>query len=530
VVTAWHKSGWGLQACDSLNYFDMSLAKLGDLVDLVKLEFPQAEDPPEVWDAYCARDVEILETAMCRLVEWWRKEELGPWPLTLPAGSLTAWRSRWMNIVLDVPQCPRQRYLERRACFSGWVEAFWVGKSDREDPPNDTDRTFQADLFRPVPKPPFFHLDATSFYGMLLSETAVPVKTRAVWHEESGGELEAPELGPDCIASVRIRHETERFPLRLNDRVIRPRGRYDTVLTGPELARAVRTGAIDHVYSVIRYDLAPAFQEFAYGLWEAAEGARQQGDHLIKTVGKRMLSVLAGKLGQHGTTWSDRPNLIPPRPWARWTEANLTAGIVRQFRAISHHVQERIPGEDPEHVWPAILAFITSAGRETLLTWMTAAGSSHVLYCATDALIVTRQGLDSLDRAGFVCPGALGFLRVIGETDSLEIVGPGHYRFGDRRVHAGLPLRGQIVAPGVIERTKFQRLHGTLSMGGGDTIEVTSVRELIPRRSPVGTRGPGGWVTPLTVDCPDPAGWQVPAVRTEFPGDQPGGQRLTDVL
>ena len=529
VVTAWHRSGWGVQACDTLNYFDMPLAKLGDLVDLVKLEFPAADDPPEVWDAYCKRDVEIMESAVSRLVHWWKTEELGPWPLTLPAGSLTAWKSRWMTIQSDIPQDARLRDMERRACFSGRVEAFWVGNSAGTVAESATDPRYQADLFRPPPKAPFFHLDATSFYGMLLSQTDVPVRTRAVWWEDSGGEMEAPDLGPDCIASVRIRHDSERWPLRIGDRVIWPTGRYDTTLTGPELVRAVRAGAIDHVYSVAQYDLGPLFQDFAHGMWEAAECARQQGNGLLNKIAKRMLSVLAGKMGQHGTKWTDRPNMIPRRPWDRWTEASVTAGTVRQFRAISHHVQELLPAEDPEHVWPALLAFITAAGRETLLTWMRSAGPAHCLYCATDAVIVTRAGLDNLDRAGFLCDGALGFLRIIGESDHLEIMGPGAYRFGDRIVHAGRPLQGQIVAPGVIERTKFQRLHGTISMGGGDRIEVSSVRQLVPRRSPVGTRGPGGWVIPLTVDCPDPAAWQVPDVRADFPGSPPA-DRLPPVV
>ena len=518
AVLVWHSSGWGLFCQDTLNLFDMPLARLAKLVGLEKLDFPALTDPETVWVEYCRRDTEVLLQAICRLVSWWKSQELGRWPMTLAAGALQAWRYRFAQQMPDIPLDPQQRELERLGAYTGRTEALWVGSSTQGTAARQRGDSVEQSLFHPIPRPPFYLVDATSFYGLLLSEVSVPVKTQESWWETAGGELEFETLGPDCLAAVRIHHNTERFPARIGDRVIWPTGTYDTVLCGDELARAIRVGAIAHLYSAVRYDLAPIFREFAWGIWEQAEQARDTGDQLVQFVAKSMLARLAGKFGQRGFSWSDCPDVIPQEPWARWTESNTTTGKTRQFRAISWAVQERIQAKDPDHTWPAIFAWITAAGRETLRTWWQAAGPSNVLYLATDALIVTRAGLDNLDRQGFMDPQALGFLRLKDETDDLEIRGPSSYRFGGREVVAGRPLAGELVSPGVVQRLRFQRLSGTIAKGGGHSITVSRVRELIPIRDQVGTIGPDGWVVPPEVSLGANDGQGPPVFQPRLPG------------
>lgn len=503
AVMVWHSSGWGLFAQDTLNLFDMPLARLAKLVGMEKLEFPTLDDPEAVWVEYCKRDVEVIREAVCQLVSWWKSQELGRWPITLAAGALQAWRYRFAHQMPDIPQQPQQREMERQAAYTGRTEALWVGSSNQGTAARQRGEIVEQSLFRPIPRPPFYLVDATSFYGLLLSEVSVPVQTQESWWETSGGELGFDNLGPDCLASVRIHHEVERFPCRRGDRVIWPTGTYDTVLCGDELGRAIRTGAIAHLYGAIRYKLAPIFNEFAWGIWEQAEEARQSGNKLVQFVAKSMLARLAGKFGQRGFSWADCPDVIPQAPWARWTEKNLTTGEVHQYRAISWAVQERIQSPDPDHSWPAIFAWVTAAGRETLRRWWETAGLGNCLYLATDALIVTRAGLDNLDRAGFMDETALGFLRVKDETDDLEIRGPSSYRFGRREVIAGRALSGELVSPGVVERLKFQKVTGTIAKGGGSTITVQRVRELIPVRDQAGTIDPDGWVVPPRVNLLD---------------------------
>ena len=505
AVLCWHRSGWRLNCLDSMNYFPMGLKRLGAQLQLEKLPMPAADAPQETWDAYCRRDVEILETAICQLSGWWKRAEMGRWPLTIASGALTAWRELCQTVIPLVPEDQLQRDREREAAYGGRLEALWLGRTGPAYPRVWGPRTAQRTIDDDFPRGPFHLVDATSFYGWILTSEPLPVKTIQRWDSETGGELELEQLGPDCLASVRICHQSERFPVRTPAGVQFASGNFDTVLCGAELARAVEVGAVAAVYWAHRYELGPLLAQFGQTIWEELQIARADGLGAVEMACKLMLARLAGKFNQKGHRWIGKPEMTPPRPWGSWLAVDASSGRAVRRRSIAWLLQEQVPAVDPEHAWPAVFAWVAAAGREWLGSWARIAGSRDCLYLNTDGLIVTDRGRERLEDAGLIRPGELGGLRIVESSPSVEIRGPGSYTIGSRNCHMGRPLGGFESSPGIWTSTRFPSLLQTFAAGGPETIQLRTVATAIPERTQGGETTPTGWVVApsIVASAPD---------------------------
>lgn len=511
AVVCWHRSGWGLTFVDWANYCDKGLEALATMLGR-EWSPPAAalHGPPDHWGD-CLKTAGLVIDAFAQLVGWWRAADMGQWRLTIASGALSAMRHKMGPEIVFCPSSDEQKALERTGVFVGRCDAFWIGSSDD---PTDGGRRPTAgpgSMYRPPPAGPYTLLDCSSFYGWLLSDVLLPTETLAIWREGMEGELADFPLGDDCMASVTIRHPTERFPYRGETGQYWPVGEYQTTLCGAELGRAIRTGAVAHVTWAIKYRLERWAAPWADFLWEESQKASQAGKPLIRAAVKSMLARVGGKFGQAGHAWAAKPAVIPPHAWARWVEISATTGEVLHWRAISWAAECKIPGEDPDHCWPAVFAFLTASGREWLLTLMKAAGPENVLYCATDSLLVTPPGLTRLQDGGFISPGEFGQLRVVDTADSVHILGPMAYRIGTRVVVSGRPVVGLEVSPGVWASPKRTTLRAILSRQGGDTIPRETVATTLGIRSAMGSIDPLGWVHPwvlgnreATATDPDP--------------------------
>lgn len=496
AVECWSADGWGLTCIDLRNWIPYPVSTLAEWDGkTLPTDDPGLIGPPN-WPAILGGRAEVVRDAFCRVAGWWDDREFGKFGLTVTSSALKSFAKYFIPEWVYAPQDEEQRALERSGAFVGRCEALWVGNVSSTLFPGLESQSGGPDADHPPPAGPFHLLDASSFYGYCCLDAQLPVETLEIWREGASGEIALESIGPDCMASVLISHPTERFPYRGDQGIYWPTGEYQTTLCGVELARAIRVGAVAHISWAIRYRMADWMSDLAAHFWTEAEMARMAGNRVIQQTAKNILARIGGKFAQSGQSWQDRPERIPPEPWAHWSEINTTDGTMKHFRAISWHVQERIPGEDPPHCWPAVFAFLTAYGRETLYRWMETAGPGNVLYCATDALIVTEEGRRRLDEAGFICPGALGFLRPVESANSLEIRGAMAYRIGSKVCLAGRPLIAREVEPGVWVSAARPTLREILSRRGGESIPNRENRMTLGPRTAWGSISPNGWITP----------------------------------
>jgi len=504
VVSCWHKSGWGITIVDWANYSDKGVRKLAGWVGVEWRDpVPDLVGPPDYFGE-CLQTADTLAQGFSQLVGFWKEADLGQFRLTIASGALSSMRHGFGSELVFCPSSEEQIEMERSGVFVGRCDAFWVGDTSEGQRTLTLQDVRGPDLPPARPAGPFTLLDCSSFYGFLLSDCPLPIETLEIWREGMEGELAGSALGPDCMASVTIDHETERFPYRGDTGQYWPVGRYQTTLCGPELMRAVDAGAVAHVTWSIRYRLSPWAAPWAEKIWGLAETARETGRPLIQAICKAMLARLGGKFGQSGFEWKDLPDRIPPAPWARWVESSMTTGITTHYRAISWAVQAKQPAPDPDHCWPAVFAFLTAYGREFLGQLIKAAGPRNTLYCATDSLLVIEAGRQRLEEGCFIAPGELGMLRPVETAQDVTILGPMAYRIGKRVVLSGKPLESLEVSPGVWVAPKRTTLRGILSRQGGSTVPREVSTSTLGLRSAMGLVGPTGWVDPWKLGNPDP--------------------------
>lgn len=496
-IMCWAKAGWKIVALDSLNYFELPLAKLGNMVGIDKLAMPPHDASWDAWFDYCQRDCEILESALLRYIAFCCKQELGRFAFTLAGQSLAAFRHRWMMEQPELPDDQERRDFERSSLYTGRLDAFWVGGARDGWQKFRGEKLYQQDIFSKPPAEQFHLVDVNSFYGAVMMEQPVPLRCIESALPGEYDKCPATELDETCIARVMIETDSESFPIRTDEGSYFATGRFVTTLAGPELKRAIETDSISQTYAWMRYELGPLFRDYAAGIWKETESALSSGDSVLAYVGKQMLARLSGKFSQRIGAWQNCPESTAVEPWSEWVTVSATTGKSTRYRAIGYDVQVRGEPEDVPNSFPALHAWITSAGREWLLELIRVAGASRVYYCSTDSLIVDDTGLARLDARGMLHPTAIGFLKIQKSSPILEIRGPHHYRIGDKVVIAGKDRSGKMTGRDTYSIARFQSLQETLGRKGPDTIQVDEMEFHIPNRLVRGKIQPGGWVRPV---------------------------------
>lgn len=495
VAVFYHKSGWKVIALSVENYLSESTAQHVDGTPPEACTVPAMTAPLANWLQHCTDQAAQLKERVADLICWHKRQELGRFAFTISGIALAGFRHRFMTHHIYCPDDQTDRDREREAYYPGRVEAFWVGTvADNRYTPVESAPP-ELDLFGSWPKPPFYLLDARSFYGAVGAFCELPYR-----HRESSpetGDCHEPTSGRmvEYLACVEVATADDVYPVRHAGRVWYARGNFRTVLAGPELSRAYQRGHVKRWLWWRRYHLDVIFQSYSLALWAERERLQKGGSLTACNCVKSLLARLHGKFLQRKSAWEARPKMYAPYPWAQWSVASATTGEARKFRAIGWDVEEEVDGGDTPYCFPAIAAWVTSYGREWLNSWISFAGKENVLYVATDSLIVTEVGRRRLEDRGIVYPGGIGSLRVCERTDSLAIEAANNYRFGKRRKVAGRSSRFVGVVPSPQAGERFESLTTILhARRGASCASVTDTGDFSRPERWLRIL-PGGWVS-----------------------------------
>lgn len=491
-----HTSG-RIVIVDTLNWFQCSLAELGDAALIPKYPMPEFSASDEAWYRYCERDAQIVFTTFTELIRWVRDNDMGMFRYTAPSQAMAAYRHRFMRHNIYIHDNSEVRQLERRSYFGGRTEVFRLGKIDQ--------RVHQ--------------LDVNSLFPDTMQAGVFPRKLIRYEIRQEWLTLRPSIEWQHSVAEVLVETELPIFPCRRNGQIIYPVGRFKTVLCGEELATAISGGAVAAVRSWAEYECSELFSEWVTTLWGMRQAYRSAGNSLYEQFCKKLLNSLYGKFGQLAAEWINDPSKLPALPWDRWTEVNLATGERMEWRSFGWTAQRMEPRKQlREYVvnvngrnvtelreewhelsttFPAISAFVTSAARCYMDGLRFEAGEHNVYYQGVDGLVVTDAGLARLEAAGFVDPNRLGLLRPICTVTDGEILGCSDYVLGGKTVISGRARPTFDHESGQLLQRKFAA--GAMLFDGR---VISSVDEsLQPWQRVSGyTKGvpqPDGWVRPI---------------------------------
>lgn len=478
------EDGRSLRIVDSLNWFRVPLAELGDRYGLPKLDMSDLA-------ARCRRDVEILRTAVLAWIQFVEDEDLGTFRPTIAGQALTAYQHRFQ--VREGPnrpmtyRAPAITELERQAYVGGRVEAWRLGT---------------------IRELPAYQVDVNSMYASVMFTEAYPVRYLQSRQRPALGWVQGQlDAGYGVIAQALLVTDQNAYPLRQGDRLTFPIGRFWAALTTPELAYALAAGHVRRFGVVHTYHLAPMFRGWVEYWQNRRLNYQDSGDPAMAQLCKDFLTHLYGKFGQRAAAWGPPEDQLVE--YAAWDNGLADISVSTpddrerrrlQLRRFEAHIEQSQPGGgEVGHSMPAVAAHVAAHARAKLWAATLAVGQEHVLYMDTDSLILTQAGYMNLRAAGLDGPG-LGDWRLVTTIESeLTIHGLKDYVVDGRVTRKGVRKDAEQVGPNAYRQTQFVTLLGAMQAGHQDQGRTRQVTKTLTRQYLKGTPLPDGTVVPLFV-------------------------------
>lgn len=442
---------------DTFNYWQFSLAKMGEQLKLPKLPMPGPDDPFPTWETYCRRDVEVLSSYLLSFMRFLRENDLAGLGLTLASQSFRSFRHKFMSSSIVLHDDPKSTLLERDGYSGGRVEAFLVGTRSGEE---------------------LFKLDVNSMYPFVMREREYPSELVSYSEDVPLRRLRSLLSSYYCLAEVELDSLVPIYALKTSTKLIFPVGTFRTVLHHGELVEAVRRG---HLVSCLRlaiYKRSPLFVpfvDFFYGLKREAE---LSDNPVLRHQAKIILNALYGKFGQREVVSRIEDNPGPDR-FARMLGYSESLGRTVEVNYLGNKIELRYSGGESTYSFPAIAGGVTSYARLHLWGLIERAGRSHVFYVDTDSLILDRVGYEALSTE--LDPLVLGKLKLESSASELVVRGAKDYSFGGEVKHKGVPKSALELGPNQWQYEQFRGFKTWLS--DGMTPGVLVFERLKTRRS-----------------------------------------------
>jgi hypothetical protein len=488
---------------DTMNYWNTSVRRLGDSLGLPKLTRPEDTYSPGEWFGYCQRDVEIVERAVCGLMDEWERDGSGHWATTAAGLAWSAFRRYLPEKQILIDHGEPHQSMERAAYYGGQAEAYFLGKVNE----------------------PVWLYDVRSLYPWCMSQQFYPVQFLHMGKETDPAKV-LQRLEFDCaVAKVIVKTEGSGYPVRIKgdnsaaavkrrriatgravweeDRLAFPVGKYSTYLAGPELARAIRRKEVVEIQSIAWYRSAQIFREFVDHWFAKRPDVVTPENYARDVLAKTVLVSMSGYFAKHKMRWKDRPEVRAIAAWGEWFGFDAQTEVSTKFRAIGGAVQCLEPGGESRDSFPLISAYITAYGRQQLLSLRELCPEKSVLYQDTDSLMLTRDGRDALESRNLIGSGELGGLRLVRELTSLEIHAVKDYEHSSGICAAGVKDDHVKVGPGRFRQSEWESLAAQFSRTPDGSIKISTILLHLCRTRVSRRPAPDGWTVPPRLRRPN---------------------------
>jgi DNA polymerase family B len=467
VILTWRKSGMTIRVLDTLNWWRMPLAAIGDSLDLPKLKMPGPKAGRRAWDIYARNDVEIIRRAVREWLAFLQAYDLGNFGPTLASQAIRAFRHRFMDHKILIDDDIEALQLARDALHGGRTEAFRIGRING----------------------PVYCLDVNSMYPAVMADgefpTVLRLHARNPTHEELNRWLESYCV----VARVCLTTSRRRYAAVANDKLLFPIGRLRLALTTPDLRDAIAHGEVESIDEASVYERAPIFSRFVREIYALRQDAMGKGERVRVWLLKILLNSLYGKFAQRGEVWNTVEQ-TPDLTLGVWREIDLETGRVYSYRRFAGQVQLRAVQPESHDSHPAIAAHITAEARARLWQLMQVATEREVMYVDTDSLYVSQKGFDRLRL--HIDPRKLGSLKHEATHEWMQIHGAKDYAYPGHVVCKGVRPKAAWIASNAAVQEQWSTLVGLLrrgDLGAPTTVSVTKVLHRVYEKGDVSADG-----------------------------------------
>jgi hypothetical protein len=472
VILKFRREGQTICIIDTLNIFKVPLAVIGKNIGLPKLAMPLPDAPLSEWDAYGKRDPEIIMRAT---MDWWqflRAHDLGGFAPTISSQAMRTFRHKFMKHDIMLDDHAEALELARASYFGGRTECFYIGKLTG----------------------PMYKLDINAMYPYIMRTVAMPARLIGHYKRSDANEVSRILMEYAVVARVLLQTEEAAYPVLQDNRLLFPIGEFWTILCGPELEHALRSGRVKRVTEFACYGRDILFCDYVDFFQDLRDKAKARGDEAESDRAKRMQNHLYGKFGQNGRVFKivGETREMECKSWVEIDAETMTVHKLRQYAGIIEEWQEEGESRDSH---PAIASYVTSAARSYLWELISKAGTQNVFYCDTDSIWCNQAGYEAL--RVHIDPVRLGALKVESIHNQVEIHGLKDYVLDGKRRTKGVRDSAELLRQGVFSQTQFTNLKGLLQKGDLTAPYTRQITKHLTRRYTKGIVSPSGRVSPL---------------------------------
>ncbi len=399
------------------NWFDQSLKKLGQNLNLPKLDVDFDSATPEQLKTYCRRDVEIIVKTIKYYLRFIQEHDLGKFSLTKASQAFTAFRHRFLDHKIMIHDNPDVLDLERSAYMGGRVECFMVGQ---------------------IKGGPFMTLDINAMYPFVMKENKYPWKLIRYEENLSLDRARTFLKSYSVMAEIEIITPVAAFAVKHKGKLIFPIGDFTCFVCSTGLSYALEKGYVRHIIRASVYrraDLFTGYVDFFQGLRVNYTLNNNSGMVMLC---KYMHNSLYGKFGQ----LKIQTEITDKQTGRDYFREDVFSMVTGRTVVITHFMNKQLvqyqEGEG-ENSNVAIAAHICENARFELWSLMQKAGLKNVLYCDTDSIKIRQKHIGPVKC--LIKPGKLGYLKVENESKTLFLGGAKNYRTDDERTIKGIPKK-----------------------------------------------------------------------------------------
>lgn len=468
-----------LTIVSSTNYYQCSLAELGECFGIPKTEINYATPTIQEAIPYCRNDVLILKVAMEAFIDFVKAEKLGSFALTIAGQAMKAFRCRFLKPdTIFIHREKPSLILEREAYAGGRNEAWRIGT---------------------VPGP-IYYVDVNSMYPAVMIENKFPVKLLTYRKRAKLGELKKfIDKGYQVIASVKLRAKQPIY-FKKDRKLVFPVGEFTTTLSTPELIRAIQDNSIIEVYKMNLYECDYIFREYVDYFYNKRLEAKSAGDAVKSLLFKIFLNSLYGKFGQKALNW-EKIDDADPSIIKTETIVNVRTGQRRTYKVFGGSRFVKVDKKDGDNEaynsFPAIAAHVTAYARMLLWKYIETAGLDNVYYMDTDSLFVNKIGYDRLTAAGYIDNKKLGLMKLEEEGQSITINGCKDYKFNNHVKIKGISKTAVKLDEGKYVSTIWRGMSKFIQSGDLGYYKNDMIIKTLTRHYDKGVIDMSGQVTPF---------------------------------
>lgn len=476
-IAHFKKGSKSLIVLDLFNWFKFSVEKMGNYLNLPKLNIDFLKTNKKYLTTYCKRDVEIIKDMFLNWLRFIKLHQLGKFTYSTAGQAYQAFQHRFMKHTIMIHNNSKITALEREAYMGGRSEAFKLGKI------NST----------------IYCLDFNSLYPSVMKDNNFPTSFVKYVAKASPNWLKMAIKDYSIIANCYIEISKPIAPKR-KKRLLFPIGKFWTTIPTPEIQFLIAKDAIIQAKDVILYKQAPIFNSYISFLYNLRKQFISEENQVYNLLTKLLLNSLYGKFGQLKTVKEQLGKCNIDQIWVKDIIKHSTGERLREYAFGGIIWVQKSSKKEWKHSFPAICAHVTSFARIKLLNAILKAKWENVIYCDTDSIFVTPNGLKNLKQ--IIHPTKLGYLKVEKETDNLTIHGLKDYKFGKNIKRKGIKKTAKQLSSNVFKQDQWLKTKSLIKKASLDKPIVKTITKTLKRQYHKGEVQEDNSIIPFVISEP----------------------------